>query len=64
MSVTSEGVSAYPLNDIEATGRCCCNGCIGEGRCDLELGRSDDDTSRWDSDDELGWVVDTDELDH
>jgi hypothetical protein len=22
-------------NDIEATGQCCCNGCIGEGRCDL-----------------------------
>ncbi|GIH07364.1 hypothetical protein Rhe02_54310 [Rhizocola hellebori] len=22
-------------NDIEATGGCCCNGCIGEGRCDL-----------------------------
>jgi hypothetical protein len=22
-------------NDIEATGECCCNGCIGMGRCDL-----------------------------
>jgi hypothetical protein len=25
-----------PLNDIEATGNCCCNGCIGEGPCDLD----------------------------
>lgn len=24
-----------PPNDIEATGHCCCNGCIGEGMCDL-----------------------------
>ena len=24
-----------PPNDIEATGGCCCNGCIGEGLCDL-----------------------------
>lgn len=24
-----------PPNDIEATGQCCCNGCIGEGMCDL-----------------------------
>lgn len=23
-------------NDIEATGGCCCNGCIGEGPCDLD----------------------------
>jgi transcriptional regulator with XRE-family HTH domain len=47
-----------PLNDIEATGRCCCNGCIGEGKCDL-------DPSRWDEDDEINWrEVDTDELDH
>lgn len=22
-------------NDIEATGGCCCNGCIGQGMCDL-----------------------------
>jgi hypothetical protein len=22
-------------NDIEATGGCCCNGCIGQGLCDL-----------------------------
>jgi hypothetical protein len=22
-------------NDIEATGECCCNGCIGFGLCDL-----------------------------
>lgn len=22
-------------NDIEVTGRCCCNGCIGEGWCDV-----------------------------
>lgn len=22
-------------NDIEATGQCCCNGCIGQGMCDL-----------------------------
>lgn len=22
-------------NDIEATGHCCCNGCIGMGPCDL-----------------------------
>ncbi len=21
-------------NDIEATGECCCNGCIGQGMCD------------------------------
>lgn len=31
-----------PLNDIEATGECCCNGCIGEGPCDLDLGRDPD----------------------
>ena len=36
-----------PINDIDATGECCCNGCIGEGPCDLELGRGtgDDDTN-------------------
>lgn len=22
-------------NDIEATGECCCNGCVGQGMCDL-----------------------------
>lgn len=30
-------------NDIDATGSCCCNGCIGEGPCDLDLGRSDEE---------------------
>jgi hypothetical protein len=24
-------------NDIEATGGCCCNGCIGVGPCDLDV---------------------------
>jgi hypothetical protein len=23
-----------PMNDIEATGRCCCAGCVGMGPCD------------------------------
>lgn len=27
-------------NDIDATGECCCNGCIGQGLCDLDLGQS------------------------
>jgi hypothetical protein len=44
-----------PLNDIEATGSCCCNGCIGEGTCDLEP--TDPDNWNWRE-------VDTDELDH
>lgn len=26
---------AEPANDIDATGGCCCAGCIGEGPCDL-----------------------------
>lgn len=26
-----------PLSDIEATGGCCCNGCVGEGPCDTEV---------------------------
>ena len=30
-----------PVNDIDATGECCCNGCIGMGPCDLDLGRPD-----------------------
>lgn len=37
-------------NDIEATGRCCCAGCIGMGPCDLDppqaLGRYFDDICR------------------
>lgn len=32
-----------PVNDIEATGDCCCGGCIGTGPCGLELGRADED---------------------
>lgn len=27
-----------PRNDIDATGHCCCNGCVGMGPCDLDLG--------------------------
>ncbi len=34
--------SEWVPNDIEATGQCCCAGCIGEGRCDLDGGRSED----------------------
>lgn len=29
-------------NDIDATGHCCCNGCIGEGPCDLDPIRLDE----------------------
>lgn len=36
--------SGEPVNDIDATGSCCCNGCIGEGPCDLEMGQSDEDS--------------------
>lgn len=32
-----------PINDIEATGRCCCAGCIGMGPCDLDPISSEDD---------------------
>lgn len=31
--------SEWVPNDIEATGRCCCGGCIGEGPCDLDAGQ-------------------------
>lgn len=37
-----EPIAAEPENDIEATGSCCCNGCVGEGICDLGDGRDDD----------------------
>ena len=30
-----------PVNDIEATGRCCCAGCVGMGPCDRDLGRTE-----------------------
>ncbi|WP_020525878.1 helix-turn-helix domain-containing protein [Catelliglobosispora koreensis] len=36
-------LEAEPLNDIEATGHCCCAGCIGMGPCDDDLGKSDPD---------------------
>lgn len=31
-------------NDIDQTGRCCCNGCIGQGLCDLA---TPDERQRW-----------------
>lgn len=43
-------------NDIDATGHCCCNGCIGEGLCDLEIGggRDDDLDEEYDDYDDYG----------
>lgn len=45
-------------NDIDATGHCCCNGCIGEGPCDLDLDtgrrRDDDDEEYGDRDCDAG----------
>ncbi|MBQ1064494.1 hypothetical protein [Micromonospora sp. C41] len=43
LAVAGRLLPAEPVNDIEATGRCCCAGCAGMGPCDRELGRSDDD---------------------
>jgi len=40
-----------PANDIEATGACCCNGCIGEGPCDLDQSDIAEDN------DDAGWQV-------
>ncbi|MBM0235931.1 hypothetical protein JNW88_00315 [Micromonospora sp. ATA32] len=34
--------AAEPVNDIEATGRCCCAGCVGMGPCDRDLGSARD----------------------
>lgn len=50
--------SEPPVNDIEATGECCCNGCIGEGLCDLDLGRRDG----YPSADEYGWQDESGDL--
>lgn len=36
-------------NDIDATGRCCCNGCAGEGLCDLAE-PEESAISRWEAD--------------
>jgi hypothetical protein len=47
-------LEAEPLNDIEATGECCCAGCIGMGPCDDDLGTSDPD-DRDDDDEDPGW---------
>lgn len=49
---TPDGEPA-PRNDIDATGQCCCAGCIGMGPCDLD--QADDD---WDDlDDEDDGVI-------
>lgn len=54
--------AAEPVNDIDATGHCCCNGCVGMDPCDLDLGRPDPDDEPDEHDEEvttdddrLGW---------
>lgn len=47
-------------NDIEATGHCCCAGCIGMGPCDLDLGQSDDD-EQYDFPEDEDWLTGTPE---
>ncbi len=44
-----------PLTDVEATGECCCAGCIGMGPCDDDLGKSDPDDRDSDDDEGPGW---------
>ena len=48
-------------NDIQATGRCCCAGCIGMGPCDLDppraLGGYPDGDDQYDDPADEDWPI-------